>query len=81
MTTPRLSTVHTLQAFGWVLELEVARRDLSAQEVLDVVRAEIKERTAAADEYERIGRADEVSRLKAEAAALESFLEAAVEAT
>jgi hypothetical protein len=60
---------------------EVARRELPAQEVLDVVRAEISERTAAADEYERMGRSDQVSRLKAEAAVLESLLESAVEAT
>ena len=57
---------------------ETARRDLSAREVVEVVRAEVTDRTAAAAEYERLGRTDEASRLKAEADALASILEAAL---
>jgi uncharacterized protein YqeY len=57
---------------------EVARRELSRQDMLEVVRAEIRERTAAAAEYERLGRADHASRLNAEAGVLMSFLETAV---
>jgi uncharacterized protein YqeY len=57
---------------------EIARRKLSAQEVLGVLRAEVSERVAAAAEYERLGRARQALGLKAEAAALESVLEAAL---
>jgi hypothetical protein len=37
------------------------------------VRAEVGERTAAAAEYERLGRAEQAGRLKAEAAALVGY--------
>lgn len=60
---------------------EVARRVLSAQDVVDVVHAEVEDRAAAAAEYERLGRADEASRLRAEASALESFMETALRET
>jgi len=60
---------------------EVARRELSTQDVLEVVRAEVRERTAAAAEYELLGRVEEATRLKAEAGALESFLETVVNET
>ena len=55
---------------------EAARRELSAQEVVEVIRAEVTDRLEAAVEYERPGRTDEASRLKAEANALASILEA-----
>jgi uncharacterized protein YqeY len=58
---------------------EVSRRELSTEDVLAVVRAEILERTAAAAEYERLGRSAHASRLKAEAAMLVSFLDTAPE--
>lgn len=58
---------------------EVARRELSAQDVVEVVRAEVLERKAAADEYQRLGRAEEADRLRKEAEVLRSFLEAALE--
>jgi membrane protein DedA with SNARE-associated domain/uncharacterized protein YqeY len=58
---------------------EATRRDLSTQDVLEIVRAEVNERTAAAAEYERLGRAEQANRLNAEAAALQSFLETATE--
>lgn len=58
---------------------EAARRELSAQEVLEVVRAEVSDRRAAAAEYERLGRTDEASRLRAEAHALVSVLETTLE--
>jgi uncharacterized protein len=58
---------------------EAARRELSTQDVLEVVRAEVRERNAAAAEYERLGRAEEASRLNAEAKALLSFLETALQ--
>jgi hypothetical protein len=58
---------------------EAARRELSARDVVEVVRAEVRERRAAAAEYERLGRIDEASRLRAEAKALLAVLEAALE--
>jgi len=58
---------------------EAARRELSAREVVEAVRAEITDRAAAVGEYERLGRTDEASRLKAQANALASILEAALE--
>jgi uncharacterized protein len=57
---------------------EVARRVLSGQDVIEIVHAELEDRTAAAAEYERLGRAEEASRLRAEAYALESFMESAL---
>jgi uncharacterized protein YqeY len=57
---------------------EVARRNLSTQDVIEVIRAEVLDRTIAAAEYERLGRADEASRLRAEATTLLSFLETAL---
>jgi uncharacterized protein YqeY len=57
---------------------EVARRNLSAHDVVEVVRAEIGERTVAAAEYERLGQAEQTTRLKAEAMVLEVFLETAL---
>lgn len=60
---------------------EVARRELSEDDVLEIVRAEVGERRIAAAEYERLGRAEHAGRLKAEAAALVSFLETALKTT
>jgi uncharacterized protein YqeY len=57
---------------------DVARRELSLQDLVHVVRAEIAERTEAAAEYERLGRLEQASRLKAEAAVLASFLDGAL---
>jgi uncharacterized protein YqeY len=56
---------------------EVPRRELSAQDVLEVVRAEVVDRTSAAAEYERLGRTEQARTLQAEATALQSFLETA----
>jgi hypothetical protein len=58
---------------------EAGRRELSTQDVLEVVRGEVMERNAAAAEYERLGRAEEASRLNAETRALLSFLETALQ--
>jgi Yqey-like protein len=58
---------------------EVSRRELSEQDAVEIVRAEVTERTAAASEYERLGRAEQATRLRAEAAALLTFLETATE--
>jgi len=53
---------------------EVARRELSEQDVVEILLSEVKEREAAAAEYERLGRAEHAGRLRAEAAALVAFL-------
>jgi uncharacterized protein len=58
---------------------ELPRRELSARDVIEIIRGEVSDRMAAAAEYERLGRAEEASRLKAEAKALTSFLESALE--
>jgi len=58
---------------------ETARRELSAEDLVDVIEAEIKERTAASAEYRRLDRAEQASRLRAEATILRSFLENEIE--
>lgn len=54
---------------------EVSRRQLSDEQVRDIVRREIHEREAAALEYEASGRADQALRLRSEAAVLSTTLE------
>jgi uncharacterized protein YqeY len=46
---------------------EVARHALTDDDIVRIVRAEIVEREAAADEYDRHGQAERASRLRAEA--------------
>lgn len=53
---------------------EVDRKVLTEEEVADVVRAEMTERTAAAAEYDRLGRSDRAAELRAEAAVLAAHL-------
>jgi len=52
---------------------EAARRELSIDEMRGIVRAEVADRTSAAEEYDRLGRPAEAQRLRAEAAALQPF--------
>jgi hypothetical protein len=54
---------------------DVARRELSTDEVIEILRAEIADRTSAAADYERMGRGDQATSLRAEAAVLISFLD------
>lgn len=49
---------------------DVPRRELSAGEVVDIIRGEIAERSAAASEMDRLGNAEHADRLHAEAAVL-----------
>jgi hypothetical protein len=66
----------TAEVAGAVLGLgaaEVPRRELTAAEVAALVRAEVADRVAAAEAYERDGRADRAERLRAEAAALAPY--------
>jgi uncharacterized protein len=54
--------------------MEVARRDLSEDDVGRIVRAEIAERESAAEGYERSGRADRAEQLRAEATVLANLM-------
>jgi uncharacterized protein YqeY len=53
---------------------EASRRELSDEQVRELVLREISDREAAALEYETRGRADEGQRLRAEASVLSAFL-------
>jgi uncharacterized protein YqeY len=54
---------------------EVARRDLTDDQVAAIVRAEVTDREAAAREYDGLGRPERAERLRAEAAALTAHLD------
>jgi uncharacterized protein len=54
---------------------EAERRALTEAQVRSVVLAEVTERRAAAEEYERAGRTDRAELLRAEAAVLEAHLD------
>jgi uncharacterized protein YqeY len=53
---------------------DVARRELSTRDVIEVVRAEATARVSAADEYARLGKPEHAARLRAEAVVLQSLL-------
>ena len=53
---------------------EVRRRELTETDIEQIVRAEIAERSAVADEYDRLGRSDHADRMRAEAEALAAVL-------
>jgi uncharacterized protein YqeY len=55
---------------------EMPRRDLTEAQVADIVRAEITDRHTAADDYTRLARPDEATRLRAEATILANLLDA-----
>lgn len=54
---------------------DVARRELSSRDVIEVVRAEATARLSAAEEFDRLGKPEHASRLRAEAVVLQSLLE------
>jgi uncharacterized protein YqeY len=54
---------------------DVARRELSTDDVVEILRAEIADRTSVAADYERKGRDNQAASLRAEAAVLISFLD------
>lgn len=54
---------------------EVRRRDLAEADILHIVRAEISERRAAADDYAALGRLGHAARLRAEADVLAQYVE------
>ena len=52
---------------------EVARLELTLDDAVAIIRAEITERRAAADEYDALGQTDRATALRNEAIALEPF--------
>ncbi|MEY7971704.1 GatB/YqeY domain-containing protein [Saccharomonospora xinjiangensis] len=65
---------HVAGAASGVGATEMTRRELTDAQLREIVENEIRERTAAADEYERLGRADHAERLRAEAEVLTRHL-------
>jgi uncharacterized protein len=70
---PAEESGHGLPAIGLGVT-EVPRRDQDHAEIERIVRAEITDRTAAAAEYDGLGRTDRADRLRAEAQALVTLL-------
>ncbi len=62
------------QAASGLGAAEAERRTLSEDDTIHIVRAEVEERAAAADGYERAGRSERAERLRAEVAVLEAVL-------
>ncbi|KAA9154297.1 hypothetical protein FPZ12_032340 [Amycolatopsis acidicola] len=56
---------------------EARRRTLTEADVRSIVENEVRERTGAAEDYERLGRAEQAGQLRAEAAVLRRHLEPA----
>lgn len=54
---------------------DVARKELTPQEVREIVRREVSDREAAATEYESRTKTDQARRLRAEAAVLAELLD------
>ena len=52
---------------------DVQRRDLSDDELLAIMRAEVDQRVAASTEYERLGQGEKAQRLRAEADVLRAL--------
>ncbi|MCA2223551.1 GatB/YqeY domain-containing protein [Nonomuraea aurantiaca] len=57
---------------------DVERRLLTEAELLSIVEKEVRERSVAAQEYERLGRHDHAERLRAEAEVLSRYLKPTV---
>jgi uncharacterized protein len=69
-STPPAGGPHIAGAAAGLGAAEAARRHVDEAEAGRIVRAEISERLAAAEQYERGGRADRAARLRHEAAVL-----------
>lgn len=54
---------------------EATRRELSGDDVADVIRAEIEERRSAADQYDHSGHGERANTLRAEIAVLRPFVD------
>jgi uncharacterized protein len=75
---PRAGSPHVAGAAAGVGAAETTRRRLGENQVEQIVRSQVAERRAAARDYERAGHADRAGRLRREASALESALQAGV---
>jgi uncharacterized protein YqeY len=53
---------------------EAERRRLSEADIAGIIVGQIKERSAAADEYDRLGEAEAAQRLRSEAALLRAYV-------
>lgn len=71
---PAASGEHVAGAAVGLGSTEVARRELTVDELRGVLRGQIGERVAEAVTYDGLGRADAADRLRREAAVLEAYL-------
>lgn len=71
---PSHTTEHVAGAARGVGSTEVERRPLTEAELRGIVEAEVAERSAAAREYDRLGRPERAGRLRAEADLLRRYL-------
>jgi uncharacterized protein YqeY len=71
---PGAGTAEVAGTVAGVGAAEVARRHLTDADLTGIVEREVAEREAAADEYDRAGRADRAERLRHEATALAAVL-------
>ncbi|MEU4801542.1 GatB/YqeY domain-containing protein [Actinosynnema sp. NPDC023587] len=65
---------HVAGAASGLGAAEAERRHLTEADLRSIVEEEVRERTAAATEYERLGRTEDAERLRAEAAVLDRYL-------
>jgi uncharacterized protein YqeY len=68
------SSEHIAGATAGAGSSDVPRKVLSEAEMQAIVRGQIDERSEAADLYEKLGRADQATRLRREAAVLTAYL-------
>ncbi|MFT7837967.1 GatB/YqeY domain-containing protein [Saccharothrix sp. BKS2] len=71
---PAASGEHIAGAVAGLGAAEAERRQLTEADVRSIVEGEVRERSVAAAEYERLGRDDVAERLRAEAGVLERHL-------
>ncbi len=69
-----VGTEHVAGAAAGLGAAEAERRDLTESAVRSIIETEARDRTAAAEEYERLGRTDQAARLRAEAEVLSKYL-------
>jgi len=65
---------HVAGAAAGLGAAEAERRHLTEADLRSIVENEVRERLAAAEEYDRLGRTDAADRLRAEAKALSPYL-------
>jgi uncharacterized protein YqeY len=73
-TNPSATSVHVAGSSGGLGSTEAARRQLSASELRDILRAQITEHTREADRYDALGQSDAAERLRRRARTLTAYL-------